>query len=211
MVKIVEPSVELVWATPDLEQMIAKIARTCYKSEGTEEGNIKLLKRLKDSGHLAMMDHASISIKVITDRGMTHEIVRHRIGVGYAQESTRYCNYSKEKFGKEISVIKPSGIKIKGDFHVEPEDCIIYDTWLKACENSQAAYFNLINEGVQPQTARAVLPTCLKTEIVITGSITYWLHFIELRRSSKAHPDMQILAGRIYNILAYLAPNIFTE
>lgn len=197
--QIVEPSAELLWVTPDPEQTIAQIARTCYKSEdrGTPEFNENLVKRLLGLRHLAMFDHASASIKFITDRGVSHELVRHRMA-GYAQESTRYCDYSLNKFGKEITVIKPRLLK-----NVE--------IWQSACLIAEREYFALLEAGESSQHARAVLPTCLKTEIVVTCDFTEWLHIIKLRTDKKAHPDIQHLISLAHNILKEQAPIVFKE
>jgi thymidylate synthase (FAD) len=201
--QIVEHSAELLWVTADPEQTIAKIARTCYKSEDrdTPESNIDLIKRLLNLKHLAMFDHASASIKFVTDRGITHELVRHRMAA-FAQESTRYCNYSKNKFGNEITVVKPIQLV---------EETPAWNVWVKGCKDAEINYIDLIANGASPQIARAVLPTCVKTEIVMTCDFTEWMHVFKLRRSPKAHPDMQHLIGLAYNILIEQAPNIFKE
>lgn len=117
--------------------------------------------------------------------GNSHEIVRHRIGVGYAQESTRYCNYSKGKFGGECTFIKPC-------FWSEDSDCFV--SWKLAMESAEASYLNLLAAGAKPQEARSVLPNSLKTEIVVTGTFTYWRHFFKLRTDKAAHPQMREVA-----------------
>ena len=201
MVRIVQPSAELVWITPDAEQTIARIARTCYKSEDKDspEANQRLLERLLSLNHLAMFDHASASIRFVTDRGVSHELIRHRMA-GYAQESTRYCNYSKDKFDNQITVIKPVDLV---------EDSMEWRIWMRACNDAEIAYLSLIGVHVSPQIARSVLPTCLKTEIVMTCDFTEWRHVIALRTSPKAHPDIQYLIGLAHQILHKEAPTIF--
>ncbi len=185
--RIVEPSIEFLWMTPEPLQMIERAGRTCYKSEDriTEESALAFVKMLIDRGHEAMIEHASMSCRLITDRGVTHEIVRHRL-FSYAQESTRYCNYKKSG----IAVIKPPfGIT---QFEVEQED-----VWSDLCSRAEQAYFALLSDGASPQIARSVLPTCLKTEIVVTGNFREWRHFFALRTDSRAHPQMREIANMV--------------
>lgn len=129
--------------------------------------------------------HYDISILFTCDRGVTHEIVRHR-PASYAQESTRYCNYTLGKFGTEITVVKPSWCE---------EDSEAYYEWQTSCENAETRYFWMVNElGCTPQEARSVLPTSTKAEIVMTAPVGEWQHFFNLRTSSAAHPDIRALA-----------------
>ena len=166
-------------------QFIEQAARTCYKSEDkiTDDGDSakSLVKRLIKSGHEAMLEHSSLSVKFVVDRGISHEIVRHRL-FSFAQESTRYCNYSNGKFGSELTFIKPCF------WDVEDYNMI---TWLAVCSYTEAAYFNLLEEGATPQEARTVLPNSLATEIVVTGNYREWRHFLKLRTDKAAHPQMR--------------------
>jgi thymidylate synthase (FAD) len=201
--RIVEPCVRLLFITPEGSREIERAARTCYKSEVRfgEGSDVRLVETLKKRGHMAMIEHAYASFRFVTDRGITHEIVRHRIA-SYAQESTRYCNYSKAKFGREISVIRPSGI--------EP-GTVAEQRWRLCCEASERTYFQLLDEGCKPQVARSVLPTCLKTEIVMTANFREWLHFLYLRAAPTAHPDLQPLARRAGEILIEECPAVFDD
>jgi thymidylate synthase ThyX len=133
--------------------------------------------------------------------GNSHEIVRHRIA-SYSQESTRYCNYSKEKFGAEISVVQPPGLSNDA-----------YGEWKASCERAEAAYSRMVsdNMAVPPQIARSVLPTCLKTEIVMSANFREWRHFLKLRTSKAAHPQMQEVAGMIRRILVEQCPEVFDD
>lgn len=133
--------------------------------------------------------------------GNSHEIVRHRIA-SYAQESTRYCNYSKEKFGDEISVVKPVDIK---------EGTKEYEEWIRAMMCAETFYMSLINTGCKAQTARSVLPTCAKTEIMVTMNLREWRHFIKLRSSKAAHPDIRVLAIDLLNQFKEKIPVIFDD
>lgn len=122
--------------------------------------------------------HRFISIRFITDRGVSHELVRHR-PCSFAQESTRYCNYSKEKFSSSLAVMRP----VDYDAHRE-----IYDRYFQEAENG---YFALLESGVTPDVARALLPNALKTSIIVTASISEWRHIFELRLAPAAHRDMR--------------------
>lgn len=198
--KIVKQSVELVWATNKPEKQIEIAGRTCYKSEDriTDESAGAFVKRIKDSGHHAMLEHAVASFKIITDRGISHEIVRHRIA-SFAQESTRYCNYSKDKFDNELTFIKPPELKTAYQMSV----------WNHGCVFAEMGYFELIKSGISPDIARSLLPTCLKTEIIMTANLREWMHFIYLRTSTAAHPQIQTIAKAIQKHLVLYAPNIF--
>jgi len=235
--KIVEPSVELLWITPQAEKMIELAGRTAYKSsprvfkdcntcygsglivENISSGddypnrNISLscptcserstrefIQRILKSNHTSVIEHASASFRVITDRGISHEAIRSRIGVSYTQESSRYCNYFSDKFGNEITVIKPSQLKEEN-----------FNDWKQSMEFCEKTYFKLIDSGVSPQNARSVLPTCLKTEIVMTFTFRAWIHFLELRLDTAAHPDIQLIAHKIKDQLKKESPNVFAN
>jgi thymidylate synthase (FAD) len=197
--KIVQPSVELVWITPDPYQNIEKAGRTCYKSEDkiTDDSAVKFCGMIKQRGHESVVEHAVASFKIICDRGVSHEIVRHRIA-SYSQESTRYCNYSKDKFGNEISVIEPPGLTLTQR-----------GSWVDAVQFVETEYLWMIENGVSPQIARSILPNCLKTEIVMTANFREWMHFIKLRTSPAAHPQIRPIAEEIRKILAAYCPTIF--
>ena len=166
-------------------EKIEKVARTCYKSEGKiQEGSAaKMVASLIKSGHEAMLEHVSVTVKFVVDRGISHELVRHRLA-SFAQESTRYCNYSKDDFGSEITFIIPEYLDYKSAG---------WNTWketMKACEDS---YFKLLDSGLTPQEARAVLPNSLKTEVVMTANLREWRHFFRLRAAGVTgtpHPQM---------------------
>lgn len=199
MVRILEPSVTLEWITPSAVSVIERAARTCYKSECKDGGNpADFVRRVIFSyGHESVVEHAVASLRIICDRGVSHEIVRHRIA-SYSQESTRYVNYSKEKFDSEITVIKPSTLNEKNA-----------DTWYAAMEYAEQCYLLLVKLGEPPQVARSVLPTCVKTELVMTANFREWLHFLKLREHKNAHPDMRMIAGNVRAVLAEHCPEIF--
>jgi thymidylate synthase (FAD) len=174
----------------DFLKLIEKAGRTAYKTEDkiTVDSAKTFVKNILDRGHESVIEHYNITVRIICDRGVTHEIVRHRVA-SYTQESTRYCNYSAGKFGGEITVIKPcfwnSGSEV---------DKKKYEIWEKAMKEAEKAYLDLINLGASPQEARSVLPNSLKTEIVMTMNLREWRHFFKLRTSNAAHPQMREIA-----------------
>lgn len=178
------------------------IARTCYKSEncikdGTAE---RLVKFLVDKGHEAMIEHCNISVKFIVDRAIANEIVRHRVA-SYAQESTRYVNYSKDKFGKEITFIAPpKSLDIKQVMYMRT-----------ALEVAEKTYFKLLKEGSTPEIARNILPLCTKTELVMTTNLREWRHFFKLRTAKAAHPQIREVTIPLLKEFKQLIPIIFDD
>ncbi len=177
--------------------------RTCYKSEEkiTDESAISFVKKLIDRGHEAMIEHFSVSVRFICDRGVSHEIVRHRIA-SFAQESTRYCNYSKAQFGNEITVIEPLFWE---------KDSPAYNVWETACAAAERFYFELLKRGANAQEARSVLPNSLKTEIVVTMNLREWRHFFKLRTAPTAHPQMREVAIPALNTFKEMIPVVFDD
>lgn len=180
---------------------LERIGRVAYKSEdriskGSAE---RFIKMLLDLGHESVLEHVSISCKFICDRGISHELVRHRIA-SYTQESTRYCNYHGEKFGGAIAAIYPSSMPIEH-----------FKLWCEAVDKAEEVYMKLINEGVSPQLARSVLPNALKTEVVMTANLREWRHFFKLRCSPKAHPQMRELACELLSEFKAKLPIIFGD
>lgn len=175
--------------------------RVCYKSEGNiDEGSAeRLIRSMLARGHESPIEHYSVSVRIICDRGVSHEWVRHRVA-SYSQESTRYCNYSKDKFGGEITFIKPAKLD-----EGTPE----YNAWAKAMENAERSYFELLSMGVAPETARSVLPNSLKTEFICTMNLREWRHFFSLRTAPAAHPDMRAVAVPLFEEFKRLLPVFF--
>jgi thymidylate synthase (FAD) len=199
----------------ELLKQIEKIGRTCYKSENkiTEESAEKFVSSLIKNGHEAVIEHYSITVRFICDRGITHEIVRHRMA-SYAQESTRYCNYSNDKFGNEINVIDiAGGIQLDTKMNnLSPEiiDAIINE-WLNAMKDAEEHYMKMLELGSTAQIARSVLPTSVKTEIVVTMNLREWRHFFNLRAHISAHPQMRELAVPLLDEFKTLIPRIFDD
>ena len=182
---------------------IERVARVCYKSEdkigeGTAE---RMVKALIKRGHEAMLEHFSFSVKFTVDRGVSHELVRHRVA-SFAQESTRYCNYGHEG---EITVIKPLYLSDCG------ED---YNLWRKACVVAEKQYLDMLAYRFSPQEARAVLPNSLKTEVVMTANLREWRHFFSLRAcgtTGKPHPQMLEVAVPLLKEVKSLIPVVFDD
>lgn len=209
MIKI-EPSVKLETRQTQYEMLsiIEDAARTCYKSENniTDGSSMRMYKNLIKSGHTAMIEHVCITVRVICDRGVSHEIVRHRIG-SYAQESTRYCNYASGKFGEQLTFIDiGTGFMLDID---NPKDRMIYNTWLSAMKSAEEAYMQMIDIGATPQLARSVLPNSTKTELVMTLNPRSWLNFFKLRLDEHAHPQMIEVAVMIFDELNKAYPDMF--
>jgi len=198
--QLIKSSVELLTITPNAEKLIEYAGRNCYKSEKniTEESSSDFIKGIITRGHTSVLEHASASFRIITNRGVTHEIVRHRLA-SYSQESSRYCNYTK----KGITFIDPAE-----GFEIKPEDLEII---LELFDAASIAYNKLIKNGVKTDLARTVLPNGLKTEIIMSANFREWRHFIELRTSKAAHPEIRIIANKIYDILVKECPIIFSD
>lgn len=203
--KIIKPGFEILTdLNPELIlKHIEQCGRTCYKSENkiTEESCRAFVKSIINRGHEAVLEHFNVTVKFICDRGVSHEIVRHRLA-SYCQESTRYCNYSKDSFDSEITVIEPLFLT-PGTFG--------YDEWKEACQTAEGAYFNLLEWGCTPQEARAVLPNSLKTEVVMTANLREWRHFFRLRCAKAAHPQMREIAIPLCKELQKKLPIIFDD
>ena len=186
--KIIKPSVEFITPVDGevILQRLEQCGRVCYKSEGkiTDGSSHKFVAGIIRRGHEAVLEHCSVTVKFICDRGVSHEIVRHRVA-SYCQESTRYCNYSQDGFGNEITVIEPCYLT---------EGTKAYTLWKNLCNCAEQVYFGMLGEGCTPQEARAVLPNSLKTEVVMTANMREWRHFFKLRCSKAAHPQMREVA-----------------
>lgn len=209
---IQKPSVEILSTEPyqDMLRRVERIGRVCYKSEDRiEEGSAeKFIRGILRRGHESVIEHGSITVKFICDRGVTHEIVRHRIA-SYSQESTRYCNYVKEKFGSQITCID-----LSTGFHYDLNnemDRRKYEVWQEAMENAERSYFQLIQLGATPQEARSVLPNSLKTELVATMNLREWRHFFRMRADAAAHPQCREVAQMLLERFAKEYPVFFED
>ena len=205
---IIDPSFTWLGNAPDGDQMLANIAaagRVCYQSESKSDNAAFVRKRIRQ-GHESILEHEKISVRIICDRGVSHELVRHRIA-SYSQESTRYCNYSKGKFGSELTFIRPYW----DDRSISAEMIRLRACWQEACLNAEWSYKKMIDAGCTPEAARAVLPNCLKTEVVMTANLREWRHFFKLRCAPAAHPDMRIVANMLLTAFKDVVPVVFDD
>ncbi len=199
---LVEPQFTVLSPTSQAEAQAALrrvefAGRICYKSEDriTEESYIRLIQMLIQKGHWSVLEHAVFTAHIVTNRGVTHELVRHRIA-SFSQESSRYINYGKGKFGGELRFVRPP--ELAGDE---------LDLWSAAMEKAEAAYCGLVARGVSPQIARGVLPNDIKAEIVVTANLREWHHIFELRCAPPAHPHMRrVMQMGLAQVIDWYAP-----
>ena len=182
---------------------IEAAGRTCYKSEDktAPDSAEAFVRNLLRRGHESVLEHVWFSVRFVVDRGVSHEIVRHRLA-GYSQESTRYCNYTNDRFGSAVTFIRPCFLE---------EGTRGWDLWEAACEDAEAYYFALLDVGRTPQEARSVLPNSLKTELVMTADLREWRHFLRLRTSPAAHPQMREVAVPLLAELNERVPAVFDD
>ena len=199
--RIVEPSVQLMDELDGAAvlEKIERCGRTCYKSEGRiSPGSAeKFVRAIIARGHESVLEHVAVSLRIVCDRGVTHELVRHRIA-SFSQESTRYVRYA----GGEMAFVKPC-------FWADDDPRLA--TWLRACAAAEAAYDHLLEAGASPQEARAVLPNSLRTEIVVTANLREWRHLLRLRLAKAAHPQMRQVARLVLDQLRARIPVVFDD
>lgn len=197
--KIIQPSFEIVDMADyqEILKKLEKIGRVCYKSENniTDDSAERFLASIIKRGHESVIEHENVTVKLIVDRGVSHEIVRHRIA-SYSQESTRYCNYSESGSDDGISIISTSGFMFDKKFKSldEYSKQKIHQVWLEAQHYAESCYKEMIELGATPQLARSVLTNSTKTEIVITMNLRAWRNFFKLRTPHTAHPQMREIA-----------------
>lgn len=203
--KIINPEVTLEQEldADKIMRHIEKAGRVCYKSEGNiSDGSAdKFIRSILKRGHESVIEHVSVTFRIVCDRGVTHEIVRHRIA-SYSQESTRYCNYSQDKFGNELTFIKPCFWEEEGEN---------FTLWKNTMGEIEKNYFKILENGGTPQEARSILPNSVKTEIYMTMNLREWRHFLKLRTEKAAHPQMRQIAIMIYEIFSEKLPVLFED
>lgn len=215
---LVKPSVEILAVSLEPLQLIETAGRTCYKSEDkiTDTSAPAFAAMILKRGHESVVEHASATVRFICDRGVTHEIVRHRLA-SYSQESTRYCDYEN---GHVAFVIPPWTNLLPGEASMETDDlalttcCETRDPsmfWLLAMQQAEDSYKRLRELGWRPEQARSVLPNSLKTEIVMTANLREWRHFFSLRTSAAAHPQMREVAIPLLESMKAKIPVIFDD
>ena len=219
--KLIRPSYEILTQLDPIQLLknIEAAGRTCYKSEEkiTEDSASKFVPMLLARGHESVLEHQSFSVKFICDRAVSHEIVRHRLA-SFSQESTRYCNYSNNKFDGELTFIIPEWISIEQIELVQHLNEHTYfkveegvNTWYHLVNESQNSYRRLIKIGWKPEQARSVLPNSLKTEIVVTANIREWRTIFKQRTSKAAHPQMRELMCPLLDELKAMLPELFND
>lgn len=201
--KVVEPKALIEAFTPNLEAVIEAAGRTCWKSEcKIGDGSAPdFIRMIKSKQHASVLEHGAITVRFICDRGVSHELVRHRIA-SFSQESTRYCNYSKGKFHGEVTFIQPSDLRVGTQLYYE---------WEAAMRFTEEVYMAMVAKGATPQLARSVLPNSLKTEIVVTANPREWRHILKLRTSSAAHPDIRYVMMPLLEEFKANWPSIFDD
>lgn len=207
--KIIKPSfkIEQEINQKDILKAIERAGRTCYKSEhlANEDSAEKFVRAIIKRGHESVIEHEKITVRIICDRGVSHEIVRHRIA-SYSQESTRYCNYYNDKFGKELTFIEPCFFNSESE-----EDKKNKEIWIKSMKFIEDQYNMLIENGAKPEQARSILPNSLKTEIVVTMNLRAWRDFLRLRTDKSAHPQIREISDMILSEFKAKLPIIFED
>jgi thymidylate synthase (FAD) len=184
-------------------KLIERAGRTTYKSESKIAGDsyYGFISNCIECGNESVLEFGSMTVKFITDRGVSHELARRRTG-SFAQESTRYCNYDNSRFGRELTVIKPSTWDDWSDSQRE--------WWKSSLEYAELNYLEMVQDDMSPMQARSVLPNSLKTEAVIRANFREWRHIFALCAISKdAHPDMRALMIPLYNECCHYLPCVF--
>lgn len=188
-------------------KLIELAGRTCYKTEDkiTSESAIQFVQKINKLGHESVIEHSAMTVKFICDRGVSHELVRHRLA-SFSQESTRYCNY---KGG--VTFVIPPWVNIEeGEYTTEaysgPDG-----RWFASVQLAEYAYQNLLAEGWHPQQARSVLPNSTKTEIVVTANFREWKHILKMRCQAAAHPQMREIMIPLHRKCKEMIPIIFDE
>lgn len=217
--RIIEPKITVTFHQPidpntgapiAPEQFLERAGRICYKSEDriTATSASAFVAMIENRGHLSVLEHCTASAHLVCDRGVTHELVRHRIA-SFSQESTRYCNYTKSKHNRTIGAIEPPFVF--SDNADQAHRHAVEDEWREAMVDAEKHYFELIELGQPPQIARSVLPIGLKTEIVMTANLREWMHVFTLRCSKKAHPQIRHLMLKALDDFAETIPSIFAK
>lgn len=213
----------------DTEKIMSHLewcGRTCYQSNGLIKENSadKFIKTIINSGHLSVIEHQNLTVKFITNRGVSHELVRHRLA-SYSQESTRYCAYNKDKFGSQLTFIQPSwftqdvvgehDIKWIGVYGRDIKEASILNKkenrWFWNCAICERDYLRLIYEGAKPEEARDILNNSIKTEIVVSCNVRQWREIFNQRCSRDAHPDIRNLMIPLLKELKEKLPILFED
>lgn len=214
--KVIKPSYSLVAWSPDLIKVIEESARICYLSESVGSVEDFIRDKIK-KGHESVLEHGAITVDIICDRGVSHELVRHRVA-SFSQESSRYCNYSKDKFGNELTFIEPPFFDEDEDkagsvVHMSGKEAEAnrYEIWRASLYYAECCYLELLRIGATPQEARSVLPNSLKTKIRITANPREWRHIFQLRCDKAAHPQMREIMLPLHKEFSDRWPCLFDD
>ena len=182
---------------------IERACRTCYRSENvmTEDSYKKLLKNCINRGHESILEHEKVSIRMICDIGVYKDLTRHRFA-SFSIESTRYCNYGKDKFDNEIKFMKPCNIEPGTE---------MYNIWERGLKDIERAYLDMSNLGAQPDQLRLLLPHATAAEVNMTANIREWKHILSLRANNHAHPSIRQLMIPLLLMFKRDMPEIFDE
>ena len=209
--RIVDPSFTFIHKLPSsvAYAIIAEAMKNCYRADLNEKpmSDTEYVEKALRIGHQSVIEHVSVSVNITCDRGVSHELVRQRLA-SYSQESTRYCSYDKNKFGNEITVVRPSwGIATQDEEPANPSPK--YMSWLCSMRAAESAYMDMLSCGATPQEARAVLPNSLATKIAMTANFREWIHVFRLRVDTPAHPDMRHLMKMLFVEFLKEYPEVF--
>lgn len=202
--QIINPLVEVEKVDgTQIMKIIERACRTCYRSEGkiTEDSYKTLLKNCITRGHESVLEHEKITIRMICDVGVYKDLTRHRIA-SFSIESTRYCNYGKDKFDNEIKFIKPCNIE---------ENTDMYKLWKTACKNIEKMYIEMSKLGGTPDQMRMILPHSTAAQVTMTANIREWKHILDVRASSHAHPAIRQLLIPLLLHFKKIMPEIFED
>lgn len=207
MVKIIEPSVEIL---TDIDgdkvlKHIEKCGRTCYQSYQNETEDTtsakNMIQMLIKMGHESVLEHFLITIKAKIDVGNYKDLTRHR-HASFSIESTRFCNYSKGKFGNELTVIQPCNID---------KDSGIYHIWIKTMNDIEKAYMDMSALGAKPDQLRMILPHSLAAEVTMSANLREWRHIFKMRCQKAAHPSVRQIMLKTLNEFHNRIPAVFDD
>ena len=209
--RIIDPSFKFThrMSSASAYSVIAEAMKNCYRADLNEKplSDTEYVERAIRIGHHSVIEHVSVGVNITCDRGVSHELVRHRLA-SFSQESTRYCSYGSDKFGSEITVVRPSwAIAMQNEEPVDPS--LKYMAWLCAMRAAENAYMDMLSYGAAPQEARAVLPNSLATRIAMTANLREWIHVFRLRVDTPSHPDMRHLMKMLFMEFLKEYPQVF--
>ena len=214
--RLVSPKIEVErYDGQKIMKYIERACRVCYKSEGliTNDSYKRLIKNCIKRGHGSVLEHEKISVRMICDIGVYKDLTRHRTGTAFSIQSTRWCNYSRDKFGNELSFIEPVFFdQLSEDDEVPPtRDQLLTMRWYDAMEVIENTYLQMAEEGAKPDELRMILPHSTASEMAMTCNIREWKHILELRTTKQVHPAIrQLLIPLLLNFKENM-PEIFED